>query len=307
MYEYARRLGFGVRPGSGLPGEAAGFLAEVDNWSSRTLETIAIGQEIGVTALQLAQAVATVAHGGVLLTPRIVKGVVRPDGEYESRGEQTPVRQAIRPETAALVCQILEGVVERGSGKKAAIEGLRIAGKTGTAQRASPDGRGYLRGSYIVSFIGFLPADNPELLGLVVVDNPRENAWGGTIAAPAFRRIVERILHLPNGVGIPAADSVQVAESAALTVPDLRGMPRHTARYQASLRGLPVSFVGSGDLVVAQDPLPGFCPPELAQVACTLGVAMAPSTAAVGQGLARQAHLLQMLAAGPPAVSAGGR
>ncbi len=298
LYEHLRCFGLGTRTGTELPGEASGMLAQVQNWSDRTLETIAIGQEISLTALQLAVAVSAVANGGRLLTPQIVKGVLHPDGSYEPR-TAAPVRQVISSEVAARMRDILVGVVEKGTGKLARIEGVAIAGKTGTAQKAAKSG-GYERGSYMVSFIGFLPADDPKLLCLVVVDNPRLNAWGGTIAAPAFRRVVERILHLPEGSRLrsPAPGREEEREQLLASVPDLRGMTRQTARYQASLRGLSVTFAGEGDLVVAQEPAPGVCSrDELGQIVCTLGEVQPADFdfQQVPPGLARQVQLLRAL------------
>lgn len=302
LYEYLRRFGFAARSGSGLPAESAGMLAEVRRWSDRSLETIAIGQEVSVTALQLAQGVGAIANDGLLLTPRIVKGVMGPDGEYEPQEPPAPVRQVVSPQTAARVRNILEGVVTTGTGHLARIDGVRIAGKTGTAQRAAASGRGYDPNSSMVSFVGFLPADDPKLLCLIVVDNPRRGRWGGQVAAPAFGRVIERIMHLQDGPAMPGRARAVAATERFQEIPDLRGMSRHAARLQAGLRGLPVAFDGDGDIVVDQSPPPGRYDKELVQIACALGHWQDTEHIVVGTTLARQANLLRRMQTGPPPV-----
>lgn len=295
LYEFIRRFGFGTYAGSGLPGESPGLLAEVGDWSERSLATIAIGQEISVTALQLAQAVGAIANDGLLLTPHIVKGVITSDGRYEPGEIPAPVRQVVSPATAAQVRGVLEEVVKSGTGRLASIEGVRIAGKTGTAQKAALDGSGYEPDSNVVSFVGFLPADDPHLLCLIVVDNPQRNRWGGRVAAPAFGRVIERILHLPDGPGIPAKGRAVAAEDRIAEIPDLRGMSRRAARFQAGLRGLPVAFSGDGELVVAQRPAPGSHGDEFVQISCALGQTRQEQPIEVQRGLARQANLLRRM------------
>jgi cell division protein FtsI (penicillin-binding protein 3) len=305
LYEHLRRFGFAARTGADLPGEAAGVLAGVHTWSDRTLETIAIGQEVSVTALQLAQAVCAVANGGMLLTPQIVKGVQRPDGTFEPMAP-TPVRQVISPATAAKMRDMMTGVVEKGTGKLARIEGVSIGGKTGTAQKAA---NGAYGNSVVASFVGFLPAEDPQLLCLVVVDNPRLNAWGAQAAAPAFRQVVERVMQLPGGLSLPLQDPTpdenekkeedEAGKKLWTAVPDLRGMSPQVALYQADLRGLPVTFSGKGEIVVAQEPAPGARQgEELDAVSCVLGDTRPPASDEIPAELARQAVLLRK--ASPP-------
>ena len=169
MYRYARLFGFGNSTNSGLPGEVAGELRHPSKWSARSLETIAIGQEIGVTALQMAAAYGAVANGGRLVEPRSIRRAVRGDSVVMDR-TQRRVRQVISASAARCVTEILEGVVRNGTGSNAWIRGYRVAGKTGTAQRAAKGKPGYDPDRYVSSFVGYLPADQPELLCLVVVD-----------------------------------------------------------------------------------------------------------------------------------------
>ena len=210
FYEHIRNFGFAIRTGIDLPAETPGLLQEVDQWSRRSLATIAIGQEIGVTALQLAMAYGAIANGGVLMAPRLVAGTIGPDGQFEDRGGPQPIRRVVSRKTAATLSEVLTRVVEKGTGQKAHIKGVAVAGKTGTAQRALADGSGYDPNARIASFIGFLPADAPQYVCALMVENPRENGWGGYVAAPVFRRVMERIISLPGGPLVePAAKHPQ--------------------------------------------------------------------------------------------------
>ena len=274
FYEYIRNFGFAIRTGIDLPAETPGLLQEVDQWSRRSLATIAIGQEIGVTALQLAMAYGAIANGGVLMAPRLVAGTVGPNGQFEDRGGPQPVRRVLSRKTAATLSEVLTRAVEKGTGQKARIKGVAVAGKTGTAQRALADGSGYDPNASIASFVGFLPADNPQYVCVIMVENPRENGWGGYVAAPAFRRAMKRIISLPGGLLVEPAVKHPRKEGPA--VPDLRGMPMPMARFQAQMRGLPVVFSGAGTVVVKQSPLPGRAD-RVEQINCTLGDEVAHS------------------------------
>ena len=268
FYEYIRSFGFATRTGIELPAENSGLLQEVDQWSERSLETIAIGQEIGVTALQLALAYGAIANGGVLMAPRLVAGTVEEDGHFEGRGTPQKVRRVVRREIAATLSEVLAGVVANGTGQRARIAGVAVAGKTGTAQRAAADGSGYDPDASIVSFAGFLPAEDPQYVCVVMVENPQIDGWGGHVAAPAFRRVMERILRLPGGILVERA--VRPPSVATLAVPDLRGMTRSVAIFQAEMRGLPVVFSGEGEVVVSQSPEPGMRG-RIKRIKCKLG------------------------------------
>ncbi len=268
FYEHIRNFGFAIRTGVDLPAETPGLLQEVDLWSGRSLATIAIGQEIGVTALQLAMAYGAIANDGVLMAPRIVAGTIGADGRLDDRGGPQPIRRVVSRKTAVMLSKVLTQVVENGTGQKARIEGVAVAGKTGTAQRALADGSGYDPNASIASFVGFLPADDPQYVCVIMVENPRVNGWGGYVAAPAFRRAMKRIISLPGGLLVEPAAQHPPAEGPA--VPDLRGMPMPMARFQAQMRGLPVVFSGTGTVVVNQSPLPGRAD-RVAQINCTLG------------------------------------
>ena len=268
FYEHIRNFGFAIRTGIDLPAETPGLLQEVDQWSKRSLATIAIGQEIGVTALQLAMAYGAIANGGVLMAPRIVAGTIGSDGQFEARGGPQPIRRVVSRKTAATLSDVLIRVVEKGTGQKASIKGVAVAGKTGTAQRALADGSGYDPDARIASFVGFLPANDPQYVSVIMVENPRVNGWGGYVAAPVFHQVMKRIISLPGGPLVePAAKNPQKEVPA---VPDLRGMPQAVARFHAQMRGLPVAFSGTGTVVLSQSPLPGRVD-RVERINCTLG------------------------------------
>jgi cell division protein FtsI (penicillin-binding protein 3) len=196
FYEYIRRFGFGDRTGIELPGEIPGVIRPPQTWSKISITRIPMGHEVGVTPLQMMVAMATIANGGKLVTPRIVKSVTAGDGKTITTFSPTVLRQVISPETAAQVGNALRGVVsDRGTAAAAAVPGFTISGKTGTAQKVDPKG-GYEHGKYVVSFSGYLPSDHPEFVGIVVLDDAKtskpELNYGGLVAGPIFSRIAEK-------------------------------------------------------------------------------------------------------------------
>ncbi|PYK16827.1 MAG: penicillin-binding protein 2 [Verrucomicrobia bacterium] len=196
FYEYIRRFGFGERTGIELPGEIGGLIRPPRAWSKISITRIPMGHEVGVTPLQMTVAMAVIANGGKLITPRIIKSITTPEGKTISSLSPVELRQVISPETAREIGDALRGVVsDRGTAAAAAVPGFTIAGKTGTAQKVDPRG-GYEQGKYVVSFAGYLPADHPEFVGLVVLDDAHtskpELNYGGLIAGPIFSRVAEK-------------------------------------------------------------------------------------------------------------------
>jgi cell division protein FtsI (penicillin-binding protein 3) len=268
FHRHIRDFGFGAKTGIELPGESTGLLRETSNWSALSNAVISIGQEIGVTPLQITRAVAAVANGGVLVTPRILERVVDREGNVLHEPEAAPSQRVISEKTAAVLNEMLKTVVARGTGKNAAASNHVVAGKTGTAQKAEK-GR-YAPDKTIASFVGYVPADRPELVILVVVDEPRVGQYGGEIAAPAFRKIAEASLrYLQVEPSIPGRDlSVDLPMMAAFShtpsnvetekgiVPDLTGLDARAAIARATAAGLRVRATGSG-FVESQTPAPG--------------------------------------------------
>jgi cell division protein FtsI (penicillin-binding protein 3) len=196
LYRYIRAFGFGTRTGIKLPGEAKGIVHHPSSWSGRSLATIAIGQEISATSLQLVTAYGAIANGGYLMKPYILKLISKKNGQLVKKQSPNVVRRVISENTARTLTDILCSVVDSGTGVKAKIEGFSVAGKTGTAQKSRQNSRGYDPQKVICSFVGFLPAEDPQLLCLVSVNEPQENHWAGQVAAPTFRKIASRILSL---------------------------------------------------------------------------------------------------------------
>jgi cell division protein FtsI (penicillin-binding protein 3) len=207
-------FGLGRPTGIDLKGEAGGLLRPVSQWSGRSVVSHAIGQEVGVTPLQLVTAYAALANGGWMVKPHLVEAVVDPDGLDRPEASQ-PIRRVISERTARQVRDILTTVTEpEGTGAKAALAGFSVAGKTGTAQKVNPDTRQYDAHAVVSSFIGFVPAESPKFVLLVVVDEPQGLGWGGTVAAPVFRQIAEATLHYMGVMPSAPPPSLKVVEAA---------------------------------------------------------------------------------------------
>ncbi len=194
LLSYAQAFGFGERLGIALNGESPGLLRETKNWSGRSLASIAIGQEIGVTPLQMVTATSVVANGGYLMTPKIIREVRGKNGE-ETNPPQIK-RRVLSEETAREMTEILKGVVSStGTAIRAAVSGYTVVGKTGTAQKIDPQTRRYSPDKFVSSFVGYVPAEDPVITILVMVDEPEGKGWGGEIAAPVFSNIAKEVLH----------------------------------------------------------------------------------------------------------------
>ena len=194
-YEYIKKFGFGDKTGIDLPGEAKGILRKTSGWSGTSLAAISIGQEIGVTPMQIIKAYSAVANGGLLMKPYFVSDIISPSGEVIKRTRPEVERRVISEKTAKKVRDILKTVVEEGgTATKAYIKGNLVAGKTGTAQLFDPETGRYSKNRFISSFVGFVPADDPRLALIVVVYEPRGSAYGGVVAAPVFKNIMEHTL-----------------------------------------------------------------------------------------------------------------
>jgi len=194
LYSFARDFGFGCLTGVSLPGEVRGVLREPNEWSTRSVPTIGIGQELAVTALQLVGAYSAIANGGYLMEPKIIKSILSDDGRIVEDARWSVVRQVVEPEAAAVLKELLARVTEYGTGKNARVAELAVSGKTGTAQKAASGSGRYGPGKGVASFVGMAPADDPQLVCLVVVDEPDGRGLGGEVAAPVFARIMERII-----------------------------------------------------------------------------------------------------------------
>ena len=193
LTDYAKKFGFGEITGIELPGEEPGILFEPEYMVDSDMATMAIGQSIAVTPLQLVTAMSAIANDGILLKPHIVKMIKNANGTIFSETHTEEVRRSLESATDKTLVSLLEQVVATGGGGKARVKGYRIAGKTGTAQKIREDGAGYQEGRYIASFCGFAPVENPRLALLVMIDDPYGVFYGGQIAAPVAGRIFSQV------------------------------------------------------------------------------------------------------------------
>ncbi|MBI4845970.1 MAG: penicillin-binding protein [Candidatus Omnitrophica bacterium] len=197
IYRYIKKFCFGEKTGIDLPGETAGFLRPLNEWSKLSISALPIGHEIGTSALQMVRAMAVIANGGYLVKPRVVQKIVDNKGEILYDFRDLPRKRIISENTAKTMRQILTGVVNNGTGQKAKPQGYLAAGKTGTAQKIDSTGR-YSHNKYVASFVGFIPAAKPRFVIAVIFDEPHPYYYGGTVCAPVFKEIAEKILSYMN-------------------------------------------------------------------------------------------------------------
>lgn len=325
LWEGANALGIGRPTGVDLPGENAGIFRRPERWSALSNATISMGQEVSVTPLQLARVVAAIANGGRLVTPRLVRRIAHPDGRVETI-TPPPGDRVLSEATARTIRSLLVGAVERGTGRKAAIPGFVVAGKTGTAQKAGVGG--YQPGRYVSSFVGMAPSENSRVVGLVLIEEPRGRYYGGDVAAPVFAKVVSQALgilrvapeeqrlpetllasnpseriHYPAGVfpasvrsvSEPAASTAPASPAAAVAggAPSALGLSARQALALLARHGIDARFEGSG-FVVGQDPPPGA--PLRPGMTCKLS--LAEPAAAPAPGLERRA---EEISSPPPA------
>jgi len=288
-----RAFGFGEKTGVGLPGEARGALADPKRMPVIAVNTTAFGQGMSATGIQTVAAMAAIANGGVLLKPYLVAKVVAPDGTVLLSREREEVRRVLREETARQLTGMLEEVVQKGTGTRAALEGHRVAGKTGTAQKVDPILGGY-GDKRLSSFLGFAPADAPRVAILVVIDEPEGKGvevTGGTVAAPAWGAIAHEALRqldvMPEQVkedapllvsalspGFEADETPQLLQDVSVgpgqaVVPDVSGLGARTATRRLAQASLEPELRGSGR-AVSQTPRAGAIVKRGARVKVTL-------------------------------------
>jgi cell division protein FtsI (penicillin-binding protein 3) len=292
LYESMRNFGFGSRSGIDLPGEIVGLVRDWHDWSGLSIGAISFGQEVGVTSMQILNAINTIANGGYRVRPTVVDRIIDEKGDLVSVTAPERVR-LISPQTAETVSSAFEGVVLRGTGRKAALEGYRAAGKTGTAQKIV-DGL-YSPNKYVSSFIGFAPLPNPRLTIVVQIDEPRGSHYGGDVSAPFFQKIAQEALlrlgvppdpslplpqfkpmiadgssedYIPDAVQPLTASqnaptdapeetiTVPIGAGIEVTIPEFRGLGKRTVLERCAALGIRLQAKGAG-LAVFQSPAPG--------------------------------------------------
>ncbi|MGH7884315.1 MAG: penicillin-binding protein, partial [Thermodesulfobacteriota bacterium] len=249
LYEYIMDFGFGRKLDVDLPGESSGKVQNLGNWGPVELATISFGQGISVTAIQLVNALSTIANGGYQMQPYVVKSIVSPKGEIINEKKPKVIKRVISYDTAEILKRMLRAVVEKGTGENAQISGYSIAGKTGTAQIPDTENGGYYANKYIASFMGFAPSDNPKLTLLVMLEDPKKSIYGGSTAAPIFKAITEKVLFY---MGIPTEEEF-LGNSL---MPNLEGKSARDILRWAEEEGIKVSIKGNG-YVIEQYPKPG--------------------------------------------------
>ncbi|MCU0454247.1 MAG: penicillin-binding transpeptidase domain-containing protein [Bacteroidetes bacterium] len=276
LYDMARNLGFGVPTGIDIPGEVRGTLKRPSTWSGTTLQTMAYGYEVGVTPVQMLSAYGAVANGGVLVRPYVVRSVRTPSGDVVRSTSPTVIRRVMSVETAKRLTEAFEGVVERGTATDVRIPGVRIAGKTGTARKVIEGS--YASGSYTASFVGFFPADDPQVVGVVMMDNPRTRGfYGGVTSGPIFRAIAERIVNSSSRISRSVMTQRDPHRDRVLSVPDVRSMQPEFARQMLASMGLNGRVFGDGAVIAKQIPEAGHPAEPGDVVSLVLGTALKPA------------------------------
>ena len=291
LYAFSRDFGFGAPTGIQFPGESKGKLRQTKNWSEMSLAEVSIGYEVGVTALQLASAYAAIANGGYLIKPRLIKQILSAKGEVIYSEKPEIIRKIGNPEIMETVKDMLVDVVQYGTGEKAKIKGWSIAGKTGTAYKFID---GSYSNKYISNFAGFFPAEKPQVVGVIILDEPKYGFhWGGYGAAPVFRRIAQRIINVDDSIKhheqekrltetliankdndksltpLSTINSLRKYQDGYAIVPNVRGMSIRKAKSILIQSNLRAKFEGSGH-VVWQSPAPGT--KKLPGTICTIGL-----------------------------------
>lgn len=262
FYKYARSFGFGRKTNVGINGETAGRLKPTSEWSAYTPIAMSMGYEMSVTLMQVAMMYSTIANGGRLLKPIITLPDNR-GAELKPSVAPEMVRRVLTEATALQMRRIMEQVVERGTGKNARVDGLRICGKTGTSHKYNKTAGGYYAHKYWASFSGFFPSHNPQYVLCVSFDNPSPRYYGGDVAAPAFKRIVQRMLNIGEirekvndkpGTQVVLQGNI---DNSATIMPDFANRRWNTASQILDKMGVNAHKNNEGVYIVGQDPAPG--------------------------------------------------
>ena len=283
FYSYIKNFGFGKETGLDLPGEVGGVVWPYHRWGEIEFSNICFGQGVTVTGIQMASALGAIANDGRLMKPYIVRQILDQKGNPVKHFSPHPVRQVLSPGTARLMCSLLARVTESGgTAPQAAIDGVPVGGKTGTAQKVAPETKHYAHGKYVSTFMGLVPVESPALVIVVVVDEPKGVHYGGVVAAPIFKGIAENALPIigikrqaESGSTLQApqekpdmtpwviaqkAKEEEINQSTELKykriMPDLRGMSMRKVVELMKGYEVPLELLGSGK-AVSQQPLPG--------------------------------------------------
>ena len=250
--EYMQKFGFSEKTGVDLAGEATGIIHKLESTGPVELATMSFGQSFQITPLQLLRAASAIVNGGHLITPHFAKGIADENGNIVESFQYEQGEQVISRKTSETMKTILESVVSEGTGSKAYIPGYRIGGKTATSEKLPRRS-----GKYIASFMSFAPAEDPQVMALVLIDEPQGVYYGGTVAGPVMQELLQNILPY---LGIEPKYNEKEAEEAdrgKITVPDLSGMMLNEARNNLFQAGLSLETEGDGEVVKRQMPPAG--------------------------------------------------
>jgi cell division protein FtsI/penicillin-binding protein 2 len=263
VYAMANRFGFGQKTRCGLNGESRGILKRPKRWSKFVTSTFAIGHGVSVTPLQLAQAFAVVASGGYLCKPYIVKGCINYEGQVVDRHHSRPVKILDR-DVVDVLNSFLRGVVVNGTGAPLSDAPFAIAGKTGTAEKPNLEKGGYHKNRFMATFAGYFPADSPQVVGVIILDEPEPIHYGGYTAGPAFKNIAIKFAAMDKydlvASNLPRSDSglpialTAVLENSKAIIPDLSNKSMSRVEYELKRRGLTATFSGPGGKVISTHP-----------------------------------------------------
>ncbi len=249
LYDYLVQFGFGKKTQIEIPGESSGLLMDPQNWGPVELATISFGQGISVSALQLATAFSSIANKGYLMKPYVVKEIIDSNGNIIRRNLPEIRKRVISYETAQMVTDMLIDAVDNGTGQNAKVKLFSVAGKTGTAQIPDPNNGGYYADKYISSFAGFAPIDPPSITVVVLIEDSQKGFYGGDVAAPVFREIVEKVLYYLE----INPDDVEMENKI---MPNFAGKSRREILRWSEAQGIKVKLSGKG-FAIDQDPKPG--------------------------------------------------
>ena len=247
LYSYARQFGFNQKTGIELPGEVATTLKKLENWTGSTRSAMSRGYAIEASTLQIALSYAALANGGVLMKPYLVRERRDSYGNVIWRAHPDSIRRVFKRDTAKKLVPVFESVIsEEGTAPMAMVEGLRIAGKTGTAQKSRPDGRGFMQGKYRATFVGFYPVENPQIVLAIVMDEPTKSSYGGIVAAPVFKAVAKRwMARMPELARYVHVEGWQEIEESMAVVPDVADLPVPIAGRLLTALGLNTPATGS--------------------------------------------------------------
>ncbi len=295
MYDYIRRFGFGAKTGVELPSETRGLLRRVQDWEPSSIGSIAIGQEIGVTAVQMAAAFGAIANDGLRIQPHLIKEVQEADGSVVERA-QAEAHMVVSAETARMLKPMLEKVTVSGTARRAQLEGYTAAGKTGTAQKVDERTRAYSHSKFVASFVGFAPVERQAVVIAVVIDEPVGAYYGGEVAAPVFNEIATNVLPYLNVEPDAEVEESAPRQQLASVAPELHHMAANENEQAAdrdqqamlpevaAQHGGEVVYAHAGERALLMPDLRGRSVRDAARICAQLGLDLETR----GEGWARQ-------------------